>query len=205
MFNFFLFLGISCNPTVGNFTENVSECVKRYLQLEEIYLPHRLDSDTSGLLILGKTYFYAQNFIKKRYKKKYKTLLTWRVEENISTNREEEEGKDEKNSHQNIINNTLLKEGITLTHYMENTKLHPKFLHQIQIEDSKICQSIIKGVSRVISYTAFEWDEIIHQLKELNQFVELRLALEEWIHPYHTIYDLYRSTKTEKYLVSNIY
>lgn len=147
----FYYLGISSNPTVGNYQENVAECIRKYLNIEQIYLPHRLDSDTSGVLILGKTQSYAKNFLKMQYRKKYRTLITWRTGDN-------DQSIDENENNNSI---QLPSVGSILTHYMENTTVQPKFVHLNQVEDSKICQSIVTGMSQIISRSISEWDTII--------------------------------------------
>lgn len=46
--------GLPCCPTVDNQYENVLQSVIRQFGLPEAFLPHRLDTDTTGLLILTK-------------------------------------------------------------------------------------------------------------------------------------------------------
>lgn len=46
--------GLPCCPTVDNQHENVLQSVIRQFGLSEAFLPHRLDTDTTGLLILTK-------------------------------------------------------------------------------------------------------------------------------------------------------
>ena len=71
--------GIPTVPTVDNFYENVVVAVAKHMKIPRFFPPQRLDTDTSGLLILGKTTEFAAFFshmIRKRLvKKTYRVLI----------------------------------------------------------------------------------------------------------------------------------
>jgi hypothetical protein len=182
--------GLSTQPSVGNYKENVSECIRAHLGLEKIFVPHRLDSDTSGLVIFGKTLPFAQKFAKISFEKTYRSLLSWRGDAEHPVEVVDGRG---------FVISSLPSVGTTITHYMENRKAHPRFLHQDPIENSKLCQCILTNRSPVVSGTTSQWKERIQKLQGSN--LRLALALQDWIFPFETVFDYLQATRTEKYLV----
>jgi 23S rRNA-/tRNA-specific pseudouridylate synthase len=168
--------GISTQPSLGNYRENVSECIRETLGLDRIFLPHRLDTDTSGILVFGKTLAFTQRFAKGSIQKSYRALVTWR----------------------GCPASPLPPTGTTLTHFMETSKNHPKFLHLSAGSDTKICQATLLRQSPVLTRTTSQWAERIQQLREAHP--RLSHALEDWVFPYATIFDYFRATKDEKFL-----
>ncbi len=175
----FIYEGIPCNPTVGNMNENISECIRKQLQLPQIYLVHRLDSDTTGLLVLGKTLKFAQTFQKYFANKIYLALLIQRGDSQPFF--------------------TLPSTGTTLTHYMETSKTPPKFLHEVNDLNRKICQCVVRKVSPPLTLSTHQWRHKSNIFKSSHP--HLSRAICEWVDPYSTIFDYYRATKEEKYLV----
>ena len=51
--------GIPSNPTGDNVQENVLVHMQKQQKIDQMYLPHRLDTDTSGILVIAKTKAFA--------------------------------------------------------------------------------------------------------------------------------------------------
>ena len=73
--------GIPSCPKLDNFKENCIIQTKIALQIPYLELPHRLDTDTSGILVIGKNKEFLSRFGKllqsRKVRKKYKFLVTW--------------------------------------------------------------------------------------------------------------------------------
>lgn len=54
--------GLPAVPTGDNYLENVLFCMQNHLKVHKLYATHRLDADTSGLMLLGKTPEFAATF-----------------------------------------------------------------------------------------------------------------------------------------------
>jgi 23S rRNA-/tRNA-specific pseudouridylate synthase len=71
--------GLPAVPTGDNYLENVRYCMERHLKISKLYSTHRLDTDTSGLILLGKTPEFASTFSRLmrdgHVRKVYRTLV----------------------------------------------------------------------------------------------------------------------------------
>lgn len=177
--------GIPCPPTVGNYHENVVECVRKALKIDKLFLPHRLDSDTSGLLVLGKTLSFAQRFLKysqsDRIVKRYRALIYTR----------------ESTSSLSAPFSCLPPFPSTLTHYMENSRSQPKYLHRSPIPDSKSCVSVLVSASPPISLSTSLWMRHSQQTQQkAGPTQRYNEAINSWLnHPYDKgLFDIYAST-----------
>ena len=138
--------GIPCGPTTSNYHQNVMECVRKTIQCDKLFIPHRLDVATSGILVFGKSKAFARDFGKairrQELVKTYKLVVMNDVE---------------------ILNcgdDYAIKfpqAGTTLTNYMEHSRFYPKILHDEEVPESKICLSEVKYVSSTICRPKSDW------------------------------------------------
>jgi hypothetical protein len=107
--------GIPTHATVDNALENTHVCVQRSLRLPELFSPHRLDTDTSGLLLLAKHKAFASWFSTQlrtsTVRKTYRALLA------RATTQDRE-----------VCMFPVPRKGDVLTHHMLITKTVPKVL-----------------------------------------------------------------------------
>jgi 23S rRNA-/tRNA-specific pseudouridylate synthase len=141
-------LGVPCCPTVGNYHENVAECVRKCGGLPKLFQPHRLDQDTSGIMIYGKTATFnykihtaIQNHL---MFKRYRLLV----------------------AHMDVFGYektpvTFPIAGSHLTHYMENSTTQPRILHNNDngTLNTKICKSKVLKQSEIVSKSLDEWQK----------------------------------------------
>ena len=54
--------GFPTQPSIDNYSENVAKAMQDVLQCDSMFTLHRLDVDTEGLMVLGKTFEFASHF-----------------------------------------------------------------------------------------------------------------------------------------------
>ena len=140
-------IGIPCCPTVGNYHENVAESVRKCLGLSKLYQPHRLDADTSGIILFGKTAAFNtichSAMISRTLHKRYRLLLA-----NIDIHPLPSLPP---------VPPMFPRVGDQLTHYMENSTSQPRILHNDNISNTKICQLRVLQRSRTITLSLDTW------------------------------------------------
>ena len=151
---------VPCGPTLDNFSENVIESLKRELSLDQLFLPHRLDVETSGLLVLGRnkafTALISAQFRQRAVQKRYRALLALSSPE------------------------PPFKVGEHLLHFMDNTSTSPKlFRREMESADSLRCESTVTSVSKVASRSPVDWRQWMEGRLEADS--PLALALESWL------------------------
>lgn len=138
--------GIPSHPTVDNFYENVFEGLKLHFNLKELYLPHRLDTDTSGLLMFGKnkrSIGRIGNLFRNRYISKiYRTVVVSSTYMTSSSSPK---------CLQSLLQNQVL------THYTKPSLISPKVFSSIATDGSVACYSRVVGVSPVLTKSYAEW------------------------------------------------
>ena len=149
--------GIPCNPTVDNLHENVAESLKKYLKCDT-YLAHRLDTDTSGILLIGKRKESISKlcnlFRERRIEKTYKLIIMT-------------------NTITYPINSISLQHNQILHHYTKPSMTSPRYFSLSPFPDSVDCLSRIVSVSAVKAKTKGEWlrwlhDDISHKSVSLD-------------------------------------
>lgn len=173
--------GVPCHATAANYYENVIECLKsNVIELEEtdLYLPHRLDTNTSGILLLAK----GEESIKKLAKifqsrelvKVYKALITYKVRESNDTSI-------------HCSSNTLFSlyhPGDSLISFQHDTKLLPKPFYWTQEPETKHCELKILSVSNPIQKKTKDWRELFSNLSKEQSIEyddqELCQAMDHW-------------------------
>ena len=152
---------VPSNPTTDNAYENVVECFKRHMNLPVLYLPHRLDLETSGLMVLGKTKDFTAHvslqFKARKVDKRYRALIA--------------------TSHENAL---PYRPNQMLVHFMEPSTTSPRvFMNEPPgIE----CRSTIVSASRVVSKSASAWaDWSSSALHVSEEHRRLRHAMKRWL------------------------
>lgn len=115
--------GIPVHATVDNQKENLLYHLSK-LYSQSILMVHRLDLETQGLILFAKSKqsqnYFAQLFTDRKINKTYTAILT----------------------------KSGLPPGLK-THWMLNSQRAPKQLSEVSIEDSKICQLLVKRVEKI--------------------------------------------------------
>jgi 23S rRNA-/tRNA-specific pseudouridylate synthase len=165
--------GIPSNPTVDNYYDNIFVGASTKLNNgEELYLPHRLDTDTSGLIVLGKdkeftTYFGSMLQRRQNINKRYKALLASDSAGTISDIFKRFDVAEEIKS----INKIALKrpmKSLLFTSYQEKSSRSPKIFHEIPTEGSLICQLALSSDTAPITRSALEWIQWSDNLSDKN-------------------------------------
>ena len=147
---------VPSNPTTDNAFQNIVECFKNALRLPTLYLPHRLDLETSGLMVLGKSKEFTADvslqFKERRVSKRYSALLA-----------------------SNTPSSAPYKSSDVLLHYLEPSSTSPKVfkLSPPGLE----CKSSVAYVSPVVTKSASSWREL--EMPHDNH--RLRHALNSWL------------------------
>ena len=153
--------GIPCNPTVDNLHENIAESLKQYLKCDT-YLAHRLDTDTSGILLVGKRKKSISKlcnlFRERRIEKTYKLIIMT-------------------NTLTNPINSISLQPNQILHHYTKPSMTSPRYFSLSPFPDSVDCLTRIVSVSAVKAKTRGEWltwlrNDMQHKSKLLDNVNE---------------------------------
>ena len=167
--------GLPTNPMLDNFYENIFEGTRSALNLgEELYLPHRLDTDTSGLLLIGKkkefTTFFG-NLLSRRHKivKRYRAIIASDSSlalEDIrsrltSCNDISSSSSGEKITYQA---EKASKMSTTLTCYQEKKTRSPKIFLEHQTENSLECKLVLSSTTNPITRTLYDWKKWLHAL-----------------------------------------
>ena len=154
--------GLPSNPMLDNFYENIFEGARTALNRgEELFLPHRLDTDTSGLLLLGKQKEFTTHFgnlLSRRHRvvKKYKAIIA----SNSSLTLEDIR------SRLTTLNNipSLFSEDskaskirTVLTCYQEKNSRSPKIFSEHQTENSLDCQLVLSSTTYPMTRTIHDW------------------------------------------------
>jgi 23S rRNA-/tRNA-specific pseudouridylate synthase len=172
--------GIPSNPTVDNLYENVIESFRNYVKADCLYLAHRLDTDTSGLLLLGRTKQYVGylgNLFRYRLiTKTYKALLM--CCENLSLT-----NPSKPNVHpMEVLRN---KQGQVIQHFTLPSSISPRYFSSQQFEGSIDCLSRIIYVSNIVTKSKKEWNVWLEDLKlndvndeESSYFIE---GFQSWL------------------------
>jgi 23S rRNA-/tRNA-specific pseudouridylate synthase len=170
--------GIPSNPTVDNYYENIFIGASSKLNNgDELYLPHRLDTDTSGLIVLGKdkeftTYFGTLLQRRQNINKRYKALLASDSARTISDIFKRLEIVEEIKS----INKIGLKKptkSLLLTSHQEKTSRSPKIFGENPTEGSLICQLALSSRTAPMTRSALEWIKWSDNLSDKNYDMKL--------------------------------
>mmetsp|Transcript_2546 Transcript_2546/g.3303 ORF Transcript_2546/g.3303 Transcript_2546/m.3303 type:complete len:226 (+) Transcript_2546:174-851(+) len=151
--------GVPTHATVDNYKENASHMVQKVLSISDIFTPHRLDVDTSGLLLLGLnqkfTAWFSEKIAKKEVKKVYKCLVV-------------------RNSSDYSQDTIPFKTEQILTHYVKKDRTVPKLFFQDPPKDERVqkCQLRILSVSKVQNLQ--KW----HLVKESSN--DFNCAVKHW-------------------------
>lgn len=154
--------GIPSNPTVDNYYDNIFIGASSKLNNgDDLYLPHRLDTDTSGLIVLGKEKDFTAYFgslLRKRQKinKRYKALLASDSARTISDIFERLKLVEEIESVDNIASKRPAK-SILFTSYQEKTSRCPKIFHESPVEGSLLCQLALSSGTAPMTLSALDW------------------------------------------------
>jgi 23S rRNA pseudouridine1911/1915/1917 synthase len=108
--------GVPCHATVDNYTENVIFYLKNLLQ-KDLYVTHRLDNPTQGLLLLAKN---------QKFQTRFNQLL--------------KNGSVQKIYSAVVEKNPPWQPGTVLTHYMLPSPRAPKVVSKQPCENSLLCQ-----------------------------------------------------------------
>lgn len=110
--------GLPAHPTLDNIQQNLLALLKKHLK-RELWLPHRLDVGTAGLILVAKSQEAAnslqQEFIHKRIQKIYRAL----VERPLTPQLYE--------------------------HFIKKTKTSPKFVQPVEDEETQNCLLKLTG------------------------------------------------------------
>lgn len=160
--------GVPSHPTLDNYYENVFVRAKSEMKHEgTLYLPHRLDTDTSGLLLLGKSKKFASYFgsllrLRQNVTKKYRAIIASTSSNNINDvllriNKENID-KLKAEVHQNGERMDILHpRGLLITNYLEKTSRTPKKFSEVPMDDSLLCQLILSSNSQPLTLSVYEW------------------------------------------------
>ena len=134
--------GLPSVPTTDNFHENVVECVAKTIKVSRLFPPHRLDTDTSGLMVLGKTKefagFFAKIMARRQIKKKYKVLVAG---VNIPTEQ--------------------LTAGRSIVHFTGAAKAKSRIFSPEEFTESRRCEIQIISQSDMLTHTLDEWKTVL--------------------------------------------
>jgi len=140
--------GIPVHPTVDNFEENLIYFLQNKLNTP-LYITHRLDVPTSGLIVFAKTQSFQQYFNTQlslgRVEKKYSAITLPSITGVLSSQ-------------------TF---PITLQHWMEKSPKAPKILHNCNFSDSLSCELQIESIQTLK----------LNSSQEINTFFELQIRL----------------------------
>lgn len=146
----------SC-PTTDNAHENVVASLATALQLPRLYLPHRLDVETSGLMVLAKnkqfTADLCQQFKERRVNKFYRALLL-----------------------SSAPVPRPFTAGESLVHYMDKSERSPRVFRNAPIDSSLLCESEVAEASPVLRASSEEW----HARAAASPDKLLRAAADNW-------------------------
>ena len=167
--------GLPSNPMLDNFYENIFEGARSALNCgEELFLPHRLDTDTSGLLLLGKKKEFTTHFgnlLSRRHRvvKRYRAIIASNSSLALEDIRSRLTNSNDKPSsyseHENALK-TLDASMIssTLTCYQERNTRSPKIFSEHQTENSLECQLVLSSTTYPMTRTIHDWKEWLHTL-----------------------------------------
>lgn len=144
--------GLPSNPTLDNARQNVVTCLQQSLSLENLFLAHRLDVETSGLLILGKTKSFIADicgqFKRRTVSKQYRMLIA------------------------SDTSDLKFREGDRLCHFMDASSTSPKVFRAEQLDPNSIsCESVVANMSSVLT---------IASMREFPNNEHLAAALLSW-------------------------
>lgn len=165
--------GIPSNPTLDNYYENIFVGATSELNNgDELYLPHRLDTDTSGLIVLGKekeftTYFGGLLRKRQNIHKKYKAVIASDSASTISDIFTRLKLAEEIKSVDNIAEKAPTK-SILLTSYQEKSTRSPKIFHENLVDDSLVCQLVLSSDTKPVTHSALQWIRWSNNLPEKN-------------------------------------
>ena len=175
--------GIPSNPTLDNYYENVFVGLQLGLNLAtKLYLPHRLDTDTTGIMLLGKskdftTYFGNLLTRRQNITKRYRAIVAADSAKNIS----------DIFSQSQLINHTEknIPEGLLLTHHQLKSSRSPKIFQTDQTDDSSICQLVLSSKTKPMTRTVREWkkwaDTFESEKYDMNTESKFRNAMYCWL------------------------
>ena len=160
--------GIPSHPTLDNYFENVFVRAKSEVKCEgELYLPHRLDTDTSGLLLMGKSKKFAGYFssllrLRQDVTKRYRAIVASTSSDTIHRilQRIEMENVDNTiaDANQDCIRNGEFCSGrLLVTSYLEKSSRTPKKFLEIQTDESLLCQLLLSSNSKPLTLSVYEW------------------------------------------------
>ena len=190
--------GVPSNPTLDNYYENVFVRAKSEMKYEgTLYLPHRLDTDTSGLLLLGKSKKFASYFgsllkLRQNVTKKYKAIVASTSSNTINDvliriNKENVD-RSKADVHQNVKRvDVLYPRGLLITNYLEKNSRTPKKFSETPTEESLLCQLILSSNSQPLTLSVFEWrkwSEKVMSSPKYDQVVRDKFSdgFNTWLH-----------------------
>ena len=151
---------VPSNPTTDNAYQNVVECFKRSLNLPVLYLPHRLDLETSGLMVLGKTKGFtadvSRQFKERRVQKRYQALIASSRDSAVPYEPSQ-----------------------LLVHYMQPSTTSPRVF--TNSPPGVECRSTIVSASKVVKKSTDAWREWCSAHLVSEEHRRLRVAMESWL------------------------
>ena len=140
----------------------------------DLFLPQRLDTDTSGLIILTKTKsfnkHYAKTLRRREVQKKYKALL----------------------ASNGPLNGDMLKLNSDVVHYQRKSSTSPRVFKSFSTGDELECVLQIESLSPLVAKNKEEWIELIGKLitdplreKSGSYYShQMKEAMNSWLRPY---------------------
>ena len=138
--------GIPCHATSDNYVQNTLYSMQKKIGIE-LYLPHRLDVDTSGILVMCKSKHFLvalNNTIKQQQVvKRYKALLAYDPLEMSSSN--------------SYINPNAFQAGCTWKCFLKKSTTCPKVFTYQACEDSIHCVSKLVSSTHSATKSKQQW------------------------------------------------
>ena len=173
--------GVPSHATSDNYIENTLYAMQKTLGID-LYLPHRLDVDTSGILIMCKSKEFLKalnNTIKlQQVVKRYKTIIAYDPSERLLQKSSTSNGPQ---SQQEIFLS-----GSVWESFLKKSKTCPKTFSHHAEEDTIHCESKIVDSSDAVTRSKHEWLDLVRsdcfhndEKGESKQFI--RSAIESWM------------------------
>jgi 23S rRNA-/tRNA-specific pseudouridylate synthase len=148
---------IPCNPTVDNAKQNILECIKLARQYDQLYLPHRLDVETTGLMVLGKSKEFTASmcrlFKERKVRKFYRALIASKSSIPYAGSED-------------------------LVHFMVSSSISPKIFNIAPLGDDCLkCEAVLKELTQVKTLSKIQMGSLC---STLTPNTRLQLAVNSW-------------------------
>jgi 23S rRNA-/tRNA-specific pseudouridylate synthase len=158
--------GLPIHANVDNLYENVVTLLQKELGLENLHPSHRLDTDTSGIVVLAKTIafqaWFSRQMQARRVRKTYKALLSPAV-----------------------INGTRVDAppppvDEALTAYLGSSNAVPRVYTLTQEPQSREAKLVVRKTTPTIEKTAAQWREYAAVRLQDSTHGRARAAIDDW-------------------------